>query len=358
MLDLLDFLIHPTRWSAIDELPSSARLLLSLGIFALSIVVAAVTGALSSRWARSRAERAHANGLSRQRAVRIRRSLVLLVFALGAYSATQVAPLPPHIDHVIGGAAYVLGALVLARVVIDVVTLLLTTSVQHVSGEERARLEREYVPLTAKITTLAVSLILVVVVAKHFGQDVTSLIAALGVGSLAIGLAAQQTLGNMIAGFVLLVDRPFRPGDRIRLATGESGEVLEVGVRSTRILLADHNLLIVPNAELVNSRVVNFAQPSSATRGEVKVVVTPGADSERALALLTEAAQAEDRVTPGSASARISALLPTGIELSAGFEVKAHADVPLVEDRVRRLLLKRFREEKIALAVAAPALPS
>ena len=82
--------------------------------------------------------------------------------------------------------------------------------------------------------------------------------AALGVGSLAIGLAAQQTLGNMIAGFTLLVDRPFRVGDRIQLATGEQGEVLEIGVRSTRICLPTRNLLIVPNAELVNSRVVNF----------------------------------------------------------------------------------------------------
>src|SRR6185369_4384850 len=144
-----------------------------------------------------------------------------------------------------------------ARVAVNGIALLVGTSVTHVHAGERERLEREYVPLISKITTLAVALIVVIVVAKHFGKDVTSLVAALGVGSLAIGLAAQQTLGNMIAGFTLLFDRPFRVGDRIQLATGESGEVQDIGVRSTRIIMPSRNLLIVPNAELVNSQMVN-----------------------------------------------------------------------------------------------------
>ncbi|MFI5289764.1 MAG: mechanosensitive ion channel family protein, partial [Polyangia bacterium] len=154
---------------------------------------------------------------------------------------------------------YVLGAIVLAQLCTHLSTLLFTTSMTRAPREDRVRFEREYLPLFTKVVGLVVGLILVAVVAKHFGQDITTLIAALGVGSLAIGLAAQQTLGHMIAGFVLLVDRPFRVGDRIRLATGEVGEVLDVGVRATRILMADQNILIVPNADLVNNRVVNLA---------------------------------------------------------------------------------------------------
>ena len=137
-----------------------------------------------------------------------------------------MAPLPARLaDWLSGATVRARRAGVRARLVIRLVALLLTSSVTHVGGSERTRLEREYVPLAEKATSLAVTFIVVIVVAKHFGKDVTSLVAALGVGSLAIGLAAQQTLGNMIAGFVLLVDRPFRPGDRVRLATGEIGEV-------------------------------------------------------------------------------------------------------------------------------------
>src|SRR5439155_1897850 len=170
--------------------------------------------------------------------------IIALTLFFGAYLAVEVAPLPVKLADWISGIAFVGGAFVFARALIRLTALLLTSSVQRVDGQERSRLEREYVPLAEKAMSLAVSLIFIIVVAKHFGKDVTSLVAALGVGSLAIGLAAQQTLGNMIAGFTLLVDRPFRPGDRIKLASGEIGEVQEIGVRSTRIVMGDNNLLV------------------------------------------------------------------------------------------------------------------
>ncbi len=329
------------------------RRLLSLAVFVLTLLIAWIAGVLSSRWARGRSQRAGAASGSELRIGRVRSGLVALLLFVGAYLSIEVAPLPPRLEGIAAGVTFVGGALVMAWLLTHLVTLLLTTSVAHVSGEDRARLEREYVPLTSKVTTLAVTLIFVVVVAKHFGQDVTSLIAALGVGSLAIGLAAQQTLGNMIAGFVLLVDRPFRPGDRIRLATGESGEVREVGVRSTRILLADHNMLIVPNTELANSRVVNYAYPSLATRAEVKVAVAYGADLERASQLLTGIAAEDERVLKQPAPlVRVTSLGRDGIELSLGFDVATHAEVLSVEDQLRRKLLKKFAAAEIPLPSA------
>jgi small-conductance mechanosensitive channel len=209
-------------------------------------------------------------------------------------------------------------------------------------------------PLVQKVAALVMGLLVVTAIAKHFGRDISTLVAALGVGSVAIGLAAQHTLGNMIAGFVLLVDRPFRPGDRIKLASGESGEVLEVGVRSTRILMPDRNLLIVPNAELVNARVVNFTYPSKAGKGEVKVTLPADGDVDRASALLVEAALADKRVLAEPAPVvRLSALLPTGIELVLGFDVAEQADAVAVEDLVRRQCLRRFAGAKITLAGTA-----
>lgn len=258
MDELLDVLSHPSRWATdASALRPMTRVYLSLLLLALTLAVAFAVGALTSRWAHKRTGEATSERNERTIA-RLRRGLILLVVFLGAYFAVEIAPWPARIADWLAGVTFVLGAFVSARVLIQLVALLTSSSVVHVSGSERVRIEREYVPLVEKATTLAVALIFVVVVAKHFGKDVTSLIAALGVGSLAIGLAAQQTLGNMIAGFVLLVDRPFRPGDRIRLATGEVGEVRDIGVRSTHIELADGNRLTVPNSELANTRVVTF----------------------------------------------------------------------------------------------------
>ena len=264
---------------------------------------------------------------------------------IGAYLAVEMAPLPPRLVDVIAGVAFVLGAFVCARVVIRLVALLLTSSVTHVGGQERTRLEREYVPLAEKVTSLAVSLVFVIVVAKYFGKDVTSLVAALGVGSLAIGLAAQQTLGNMIAGFVLLVDRPFRPGDRVRLSTSEVGEVLLIGVRSTRIRLVDGNSLTVPNAELANSRVTTFAILS--TRSDVRITVALGSDIDRVLALLGEVA-AEDARLRGT-TVRVSNVTPQGIELSIAFDTGSAAEGLAADAELRRRALLRLRAEKVGL---------
>lgn len=258
MDELVDLLLHPARWASdASSLRPLTRLYLSLLIFGVTVAVAFIAGALSSRWAHRRTVAA-TSARNERTITKLRRGLVLLVVFLGAYLAIEMAPWPARIADWLAGVTFVIGAFVSARLLIHLVALLLTSSVTQLAGQERSRVEREYVPLAEKATTLAVTLIFIIVVAKHFGKDVTSLIAALGVGSLAIGLAAQQTLGNMIAGFVLLVDRPFRPGDRVKLATGEIGEVRDIGVRSTHIELLDGNRLTVPNAELANTRVVTF----------------------------------------------------------------------------------------------------
>jgi MscS family membrane protein len=118
-----------------------------------------------------------------------------------------------------------------------------------------------FVPLLQNITTLFVSLTGAIIVLKHFGYDVMSLITALGVGSLAVGLAAKDTLSNMIAGFILIMDRNLRPGDRIELS-GTLGDVRVIGLRSTQLLTVDGNTLIVPNSDLVNNRILNLSVPS------------------------------------------------------------------------------------------------
>ena len=237
-------------WASISSLAPHDRWLAALAVGGATVLLAFLFALATRRWAR------RGDGPVADRVRRFRRSAILLILFLGAYPAIELMPLPSAIEEFASGTVYVLGALTTAFMAVNLGTLVFASYVLRVPTEERARLEREYIPLGSKVLSLAIGLMAAVVMAKHFGHDLSSLIAALGIGSVAIGLAAQQTLGNMIAGFVLLIDRPFRPGDRIKLATAEEGEVVEIGVRSTRVRMDDHNLLIVPNAELANSRVI------------------------------------------------------------------------------------------------------
>lgn len=108
------------------------------------------------------------------------------------------------------------------------------------------------VPLV-RYTVFALGLIMAL---SQAGFEVGSLVAGVGVAGLALGLAAQDTLGNLVAGFGILWDRPFRIGDRVTIAD-TYGQVVRIGLRSTRLRTNDQLDVILPNREVVNKVIVN-----------------------------------------------------------------------------------------------------
>jgi len=94
---------------------------------------------------------------------------------------------------------------------------------------------------------------------NEIGVELFGILASLAVFSLIIGLAVQQTLGNMINSFMLAIDQPFETGDRIEV-DGVVGTVMSVGILSTKILTLNEQLVVIPNNRLVDSTITNFAR--------------------------------------------------------------------------------------------------
>ena len=90
-------------------------------------------------------------------------------------------------------------------------------------------------------------------------HELFGILASLAVFSLIIGLAVQQTLGNIVNSFLLAIDRPFEVGDRIEVE-GTWGSVVSVGILSTKVLDRDERLVVIPNNTLVESKVINHAR--------------------------------------------------------------------------------------------------
>lgn len=101
-----------------------------------------------------------------------------------------------------------------------------------------------------------------IVLAVVWEQNLGGLIAALGVGSIVLGLALQETLGNLMSGIALLFEKPFKIGDWIAIGD-DAGEVVEINWRSVQVRTRERNLLIFPNAVLGRETIVNYARPSS-----------------------------------------------------------------------------------------------
>ena len=133
-----------------------------------------------------------------------------------------------------------------------------------------------------------------VLIAGVWGVDLSSALTALGVTSLVISFALQDTLGGIASGFTLLSDQPFSAGDWIESDDVE-GRVIDVNWRSKRIEDRNGDLVVIPNGQLAKATIVNFDQPSRLHRVVVLVQIERTASPSAAKAMLVDAA----RSTPG-----------------------------------------------------------
>ena len=111
----------------------------------------------------------------------------------------------------------------------------------------------------------------------ELGFELLGLLASLAVFSLIIGLAMQQTLGNIVNSFMLALDQPFEVGDRIEV-DGHLGSVVSVGILSTKVLTIGENLVVIPNNNLVNSTVINHARGGGDGQGRISLVLDIGVE--------------------------------------------------------------------------------
>ena len=208
---------------------------------------------------------------------------------VGAWIAVHRAPLPDKTTDRLDTALFVFAVIVVAMAAIRAYRISLSWYAGRPQLAGGADLAREFIPLFSMLGTIFIVILGVITILQRFGVNVASLVVSLGVGSLAIGLAAQDTLSNMFAGFTLMIDRPFRGGDRIQLASGEMGDVEEIGLRATVIKTPDDTLLVVPNSLLVKERLVNLSRPTRHLTTKLELGVAYGSDVERVKAVLREA---------------------------------------------------------------------
>jgi len=130
----------------------------------------------------------------------------------------------------------------------------------------------------ARVLLITISMIMLL---SLYNINVNALIAALGVGGLAVSLAAQDTLSNVISGIMIMMDQPFRVGDRIEIqGLGTWGDVVDIGLRSTRIRTSDNRLVIIPNNSISTDQVVNYTFPDPRYRIQIEIGVGFGEDIE------------------------------------------------------------------------------
>ena len=167
----------------------------------------------------------------------------------------------------------------------------------EISVRTETELDNQLIPFFRRLLQILLVMIALIIVLSHFEADISALVTTLGVGSLAVALAAQETLADTIAGFVIMIDRPYRIGDRIEIQDLSTwGDVVDVGLRSTRIRTRDNRMVIVPNSVIGKSLIVNHSYPDTTYRIEIHIGVSYGIDLEHARETIINSVRTVDGV--------------------------------------------------------------
>ena len=153
--------------------------------------------------------------------------------------------------------------------------------------------------LLTRVGRVVVAVLGFTILLSYFGVNIVGFATVLGIGGLAISLAAQDTIADAIAGFIILVDQPFRIGDRIEIqGEGTWGDVVDIGLRTTRIRTRDNRLVIVPNSTISDNQVINYTYPDPRYRIQTHVGIAYGTDIEAARQLLIDTVREIEGVLP------------------------------------------------------------
>lgn len=239
------------------------------------------------------------------------------------------------------------------RLVNGLMKVTLDWYLHNLTSEAQPSGSNELLPLIRRTASVVLYFIALSIILKTFGVDITALVATAGVASLAVALAAQDTLSNMLGGIMILVDRPFRVGDVVELTDGRKGTVAEIGLRSTRIRQFDGNALVVPNKDMANTRIINYAYPDRWTVIRQTISLPCDADVEKAKETLKAILAAHPDILKEPAPAVwLTAITSTSLELSLSCWVRDYDDKARVTDDLNMKILRTFRDAGIQIAVS------
>jgi small-conductance mechanosensitive channel len=162
--------------------------------------------------------------------------------------------------------------------------------------EEQGRVA-VFLPILKRFSMVLLIIFAVVILLDHLGVNVTGLAAAAALIGLAIALAAQDIIGDLISGYVILMDRPFSVGDRIEIPDQDAwGDVVEIGTRTTRIRTRDNNLVIIPNSSIADGEILNYTYPDPIYRLQQDIGIAYGEDLDNVRQVLGDAVRSVDEV--------------------------------------------------------------
>ncbi len=221
----------------------------------------------------------------------------------------------------------------------------------EIAEKTETELDDRFLNLFRRIGLLTLTIVFIITLLGRFGIEISALVTTFGIGSLAVALAAQETLGDMITGFTIMLDQPFKVGDRVEIQDINTwGDVIDIGIRTTRILTRDNRMVSIPNSVIGKGLVVNYSDPNTIYRVETNVGVAYGTELEFARQVMIKAVEAEAWVMKDK---NVEALMLEFGDSALIFRVRCwienYVETRRIIDKLNSALYKALNKESIGI---------
>ena len=269
----------------------------------------------------------------------------------GVWFGVNYLSFSESVDHWINSFFAVLITLVGAWLITRLFDSLVDEYLAPILANTETDLDDVLLPIVRRGVKVIIWVMALIMALDNAGYDITTVLAGLGVGGLALALAAQDSAKNIFGVFTVFTDTPFKPGERIK-AGGYDGTVTEIGLRSTKIKTLEGRTVVIPNAEFSNSAIENVSS-EPARKVSLNLGLTCDMDEkkiEKAMQILHDIVAENKEAIQEKPSVGFNAFGDFSLNVVFVYYIKKGADTLGTQTKVNLEILKRFNKSKIELA--------
>lgn len=204
------------------------------------------------------------------------------------------------------------------------------------------------------ILKLVIFVIGMLMILKAIDIEITPILTALGVGGLAVALALQDTLSNLFAGIHIVISKQIKPGDYVKLDSGDEGYVTDIAWRNTTIRTLPNNMVVVPNAKMAGAIITNYYQPDREMALPFQLGVSYDSDLEKVERVTIEVAKEVLQRVPGGVKnfeplVRFHTFAEFSVNFAIVLKINEFTDQGLIKHEFVKAILKRYKAENIEI---------
>ena len=281
---------------------------------------------------------------------KLEKPLTYLVLILGYWISIHYLVFKEEVEIVLENVAYFLLVIDVTAILSRIVDALISEVIMPITEKSDSSFDNQLIPVIQKGVRSIIWILGIIIGLDNIGFDITAMIAGLGIGGLALALAAQDSVKNIFAGIMIFLDKPFRIKDRIQI-DGFDGIVEEVGLRSTRLRTLEGRIVTIPNSRFTDNSVTNVtSQPTLKVKLNLGLTYdTDENQMQKAIDILEDIVKDQEAITDDYA-AGFNGFGDFSLNILFIYYVKPDSHWLDTQTLVNKEILRRFNKEGLEFA--------